>query len=44
MGQGTTSPNIGRLAALAGGLPVTVAGMTIDRQCSLWYDGHSYGR
>jgi len=32
--QGTSSPNIGRLAALAGGLPVTVAGMTIDRQCS----------
>ncbi len=34
MGQGTQSPNIGRLAALAGGLPVTVSGMTIDRQCS----------
>ena len=34
MGQGTASPNIGRLTALAGGLPVTVAGMTIDRQCS----------
>ena len=34
MPQGTTSPNIGRLTALAGGLPVTVAGMTIDRQCS----------
>ena len=32
--QGTTSPNIGRLAAVAGGLPVTVSGMTIDRQCS----------
>lgn len=32
--QGTSSPNIGRLAALAGGLPVTVAGMTVDRQCS----------
>ena len=32
--QGTSSPNIGRLAALAGGLPVTVSGMTIDRQCS----------
>lgn len=32
--QGTTSPNIGRLAALSGGLPVTVAGMSIDRQCS----------
>ncbi len=32
--QGTSSPNIGRLAALMGGLPVTVSGMTIDRQCS----------
>ena len=32
--QGTQSPNIARLAALAGGLPVTVGGMTIDRQCS----------
>ncbi|MEO1654961.1 MAG: acetyl-CoA C-acyltransferase [Bacteroidota bacterium] len=32
--QGTASPNIGRLVALAGGLPVTVAGMTVDRQCS----------
>jgi acetyl-CoA C-acetyltransferase len=34
MQQGTTGQNIGRLAALAGGLPVTVSGMTIDRQCS----------
>lgn len=34
MGQGTTGYNIGRTAALAGGLPVTVSGMTIDRQCS----------
>lgn len=32
--QGSSSLNIGRLAALAGGLPVTVSGMTIDRQCS----------
>ncbi|MFK8009220.1 MAG: acetyl-CoA C-acyltransferase [Saprospiraceae bacterium] len=32
--QGTTGANIGRLSALAGGLPVTVSGMTIDRQCS----------
>lgn len=32
--QGTSSPNIGRLAALAGGLPTTTSGMTIDRQCS----------
>jgi acetyl-CoA C-acetyltransferase len=34
MPQGTSSPNPGRLAALAAGLPVTVSGMTIDRQCS----------
>ncbi|MGB1254151.1 MAG: acetyl-CoA C-acyltransferase [Candidatus Promineifilaceae bacterium] len=34
MPQGTTGMNIGRNAALAGGLPVTVSGMTIDRQCS----------
>lgn len=34
MPQGTTGLNIGRMAALAGGLPVTVSGMTIDRQCS----------
>lgn len=34
MQQGTTGANMGRLAALAGGLPVTVSGMTIDRQCS----------
>ena len=34
MQQGTTSPNIGRLAALSGGLPVSVPGMSIDRQCS----------
>jgi len=32
--QGSQAPNIARLAALAGGLPVTVAGMTVDRQCS----------
>lgn len=34
MPQGTTGMNIGRLTALAGGLPVTVSGMTVDRQCS----------
>ena len=34
MPQGTQFPNIGRLAALAGGLPTSVSGMTIDRQCS----------
>jgi len=32
--QGSQAPNIARLAALAGGLPVTVGGMTVDRQCS----------
>ena len=31
---GTAGMNIGRLAALAAGLPVTVSGQTIDRQCS----------
>ncbi len=31
---GTAGMNIGRLASLAAGLPVTVAGQTIDRQCS----------
>ncbi|MFT5193038.1 MAG: acetyl-CoA C-acetyltransferase [Cellvibrionaceae bacterium] len=34
MGQGTTGGNVARNAALAGGLPVTVSGMTLDRQCS----------
>ncbi len=34
MQQGTQSPNIGRLSAMAAGLPVTVSGMSIDRQCS----------
>ena len=34
MQQGTTSLNVARLAALAGGLPVTVSGMSIDRQCA----------
>jgi acetyl-CoA C-acetyltransferase len=34
MPQGTASLNVGRLAALAGGLPVSVSGMTVDRQCS----------
>ena len=34
MPQGTASLNVGRLSALAGGLPVSVSGMTIDRQCS----------
>lgn len=32
--QGTQGANIGRLAALSAGLPVSVGGMTLDRQCS----------
>jgi acetyl-CoA C-acetyltransferase len=32
--QGSTGTNIGRQAALAAGLPVTVAGMSLDRQCA----------
>ena len=32
--QGTQGSNIARLVALAAGLPVTTAGMTVDRQCS----------
>ncbi|WP_374516335.1 acetyl-CoA C-acyltransferase [Brevundimonas sp.] len=32
--QGSTGTNIGRQAALAGGLPVTTAGMSLDRQCA----------
>jgi acetyl-CoA C-acetyltransferase len=34
MQQGCTSYNIGRISALAAGLPVTVGGMSVDRQCS----------
>ena len=34
MAQGTQFLNIGRLAALTAGLPPSVSGMTIDRQCS----------
>jgi len=34
MQQGTTGFNIARQSAMRAGLPVTVAGMTIDRQCS----------
>ncbi len=34
MQQGTTGQNVARQAALAAGLPVTVAGMSVDRQCS----------
>jgi len=32
--QGVQAPNIGRLAALGAGLPVTVAGQSVDRQCA----------
>ncbi len=32
--QGSQGANIARLAALTAGLPVTTAGMTVDRQCS----------
>jgi len=32
--QGSTGGNVARQALLRAGLPVTVAGMTIDRQCS----------
>jgi acetyl-CoA C-acetyltransferase len=32
--QGTQTPNIARLVALRSGLPVSVGGMTVDRQCS----------
>lgn len=31
---GSTGWNIGRMSALAAGLPMSVAGMTIDRQCA----------
>jgi len=34
MPQGTQSLNVARNVALRAGLPVTVSGMTIDRQCS----------
>lgn len=34
LNAGTASMNIARLAALAAGLPVSVSGQTIDRQCS----------
>ena len=34
MQQGSSGQNIARQALLAAGLPVTVAGMTVDRQCS----------
>jgi len=34
LAQGTQGQNVGRQIALAAGLPVTTAGMTVDRQCS----------
>ena len=34
MQQGSSGYNIGRTAAVAAGLPNTVSGMSIDRQCS----------
>lgn len=34
LGAGTAGMNVGRLSALAAGLPVTVPGQTVDRQCS----------
>ena len=34
MQQGTTGVNVGRRAAIRAGLPVSVAGTTIDRQCA----------
>ena len=32
--QGSTGYNIGRTSAIAAGLPISVSGMSIDRQCS----------
>ena len=32
--QGTTGSNVGRVSAIAAGLPVETSGMTVDRQCS----------
>lgn len=32
--QGSQAGNLGRMVAMASGLPTSVAGMTIDRQCS----------
>ncbi|MGB7756551.1 MAG: acetyl-CoA C-acyltransferase [Salinisphaera sp.] len=34
MQQGSTAPNVARQCALRAGLPVTVPGMSIDRQCA----------
>ena len=40
--QGSTGVNPARHIALAAGLPVTVAGMTIDRQCASGLDAIAY--
>jgi acetyl-CoA C-acetyltransferase len=34
MQQGTQTMNLGRMAAMSAGLPVSVSGMTLDRQCA----------
>lgn len=34
IGAGTAGMNLGRLSALAAGLPFTVSGQTVDRQCA----------
>jgi acetyl-CoA C-acetyltransferase len=34
MQQGSSGQNIGRTAAIAAGMPNTVSGMSLDRQCS----------
>ncbi|MGO4917186.1 thiolase family protein [Pseudogemmobacter sp. W21_MBD1_M6] len=34
LGAGTAGMNLGRLSALAAGLPLTVSGQTVDRQCA----------
>ena len=39
--QGTQSYNLGRLCAIAAGLPTSVAGMAVERQCSSYQAGLS---
>ncbi|GIT54116.1 MAG: hypothetical protein Ct9H300mP16_12760 [Pseudomonadota bacterium] len=34
MQQGTTGQNIARQSLMRAGLPVTVSGMSVDRQCA----------
>jgi acetyl-CoA C-acetyltransferase len=34
LSQGSSGANVARISALAAGLPVSVAGMTVDRKCS----------